>query len=260
MKKVGLGLFILGVIMIIVGVSMKGTQQFRAIQKQKLGISLPFKINTDVRTTSFTQYFGNASYLDIDMDAANVKIITDDSLENAFLVEAYDMPINTEVELDDEKLKISSDSWNLSLFSLSDLNVGTIKIHVPKNHKFKNVEINLNAGNLNVELLNTRSLSLELNAGNLKFNELSVDDLEAEVNAGNMTFSYVIVNKKAELSCNAGNIDLGLAGKADEYRFDIEENLANLTINDSNDVSSYRGSKRIDIECNVGKVNIVTEE
>lgn len=142
-----------------------------------------------------------------------------------------------------------------------------IKLYVPENFTFENVELSLGAGQIKWEsTVHTSDMEIEVGAGEIVLSELAVGKLSAEVGAG--SFEAVgDIRENADVTCAMGNIDLELAGAEDSFNYKVDVAMGNVTI----DGKSYSGlakekdidnnaSKDISVECAMGNISISFRE
>ncbi len=126
-----------------------------------------------------------------------------------------------------------------------------IIITIPSDLMADQVTIDLGAGEIKIEELNTRIADFEIGAGSLNVRSLSVSDkLNAEVGAGELSIKRLIA-KDAVLDCGVGSIDLAgeilgdldadcgvgqivldLEGKEEDYNYNISCGIGEIKLND----------------------------
>lgn len=99
--------------------------------------------------------------------------------------------------------------YNLNL----DVNAANLEV---KDLDFKTIDLKCNAGNIDMINCDIDVLNVDIDAGNLDFKDFTINELKCKLNAGNADFK-VEITKSAELTCNAGNIDIILKGGRDKY-------------------------------------------
>lgn len=121
----------------------------------------------------------------------------------------------------------------------ADMNITVI---LPQNMKFKEVDLEVGAGEAIIDDLNADNVSIEVGAGEAIITGLVVKELQAEV--------------------GAGELNLELEGEENDYNYDLECGIGEIQIGDS----SYTGlgkeqikenpgaNKKIDLECGVGEI------
>ena len=141
-------------------------------------------------------------------------------------------------------------------------NIPKTTISVPQDCKL-NLNIDLNAGIVNLPDGGFEKLNLHLNAGEVKGNEITASSLECKLNAGIVKLqnlecassTFKLNAGKVEISwlaCdkittnfNAGTATLGVVGTATEYTVDISKNAGSCNIENhagTNEAKSIKGS------------------
>ncbi len=160
-----------------------------------------------------------------------------------------------------------------------------ITLYVPENYTFEEVEVELGAGLLDLGTLTADKMALEAGAGQITGNGISTDKLEIEVGVGSILLDQVqtaklsgevgmgnleisgAVSEKADLECSMGNIFLELEGDQQDFNYDIQGAVGNVTIGDR----SYGGIakeqkinngalKNIKVECAMGNIEVLFGE
>lgn len=163
-------------------------------------------------------------------------------------------------------------------------NSGTVTLYVPSAVTFNEVEVNLGAGEMELDGLiaaqmefalgagqihakglQTDKLSVSVGAGDIELEEAALTDVEVQVGAGNfMIDGEVSGNISAE--CAMGNITLKLAGSESDFNYEIECVTGNITVGNE----EYSGlaqeksvnnnaAKTIELECAMGNVEVEFE-
>lgn len=156
-----------------------------------------------------------------------------------------------------------------------------IILYVPEDFHFQKAELEIGAGLMDLGTLSADKVSLEVGAGqivadqiksqkldmNAGMGEILVDDMqvqELDAEAG-MGHIYVAgaVGTKANVECSMGSVEMDLAGREDDYNYDIECGMGSIVIGSD----SYTGLAHekyidnnagalIDLECSMGNIVI----
>ncbi len=164
----------------------------------------------------------------------------------------------------------------------------SITLYVPKGAEFEFAELKLGAGKGIVKGLTAEEMTVEVGAGELTCKDLTVDQLRMEIGAGKVecrdsTVQDVYfqagagellyggeINGDLDVSCAFGNIELSIAGNYQDYDYDIEAALGNVTIDQQGEgrvsfsgISEKRvdndAEKKMKLECAMGNVDISFE-
>ena len=162
----------------------------------------------------------------------------------------------------------------------SDGNLGgSICLYVPEGYHFENTSLDLGAGSLSVEELQTRALEANVGAGKMTFEKLDADQAELDCGAGQMTVEELSsrvaevsvgmgsvrltgdVTERLDGECSMGELKLTLAGTQTDFNYDLSCGMGELKVGDD----SYNGlaqekqinnnaSKNMELECAMGSV------
>ena len=164
--------------------------------------------------------------------------------------------------------------------SNSDGNLGgSICLYVPEGYYFENTSLDLGAGSLSVEELQTGALEANVGAGKMTFEKLEADQAELDCGAGQMTVEELSsrvaevsvgmgsvrlngdVTERLDGECSMGELKLTLAGTQTDFNYDLSCGMGELKVGDD----SYNGlaqekqinnnaSKNMELECAMGSV------
>ena len=84
---------------------------------------------------------------------------------------------------------------------------GSICLYVPEGYHFENTSLDLGAGSLSVEELQTGALEANVGAGKMTFEKLDADQAELDCGAGQMTVEE-LSSRVAEVSVGMGSVRL----------------------------------------------------
>lgn len=166
--------------------------------------------------------------------------------------------------------------------SHADYVEAVLKLCVPRDTVFENVEITTGAGKLTAESLSANSLNLELGAGKVEFGSLNAyANADIEGGTGNITVNGGTLNNltlelgvgkldmaaallgESDIAFGVGESNLTLLGSKDDYRVEIEKGIGSITFDGnavSGSYSSGNGKNYVQINGGVGAVNIAFQE
>lgn len=251
MLKACLKLFTTGISFIIIG----------AIGISVLGIngllSIPLRLPVDetlesVPVSSFEQMIIDSAdgidTIDITAGMGTFNIVQGEQ----FSIDTYN--INTEsfsYKVNNGCLEIDySPSFRLLDFNFEKLNESTEIIVTIPDRTFKKVTLSLDAGEFNANGITTDDLIINFNAGSAEFEninanssaEINMDlgectfknsyfnDVEVNMDAGEMNFDKCKLLGKNYIDIDLGELNLKLIGKRSNYKFDISNDLGEVTI------------------------------
>lgn len=209
-----LGSIIVAVVLLVSGSILGGFDQLDTLyQRGEFDIEVPF-----VETVDIKNEYSNIENLEIDCQIGTVDIVEYEG--TVIKVEGKNISSTIKVEKDNDTLVIKDGSQLNRLINFNDDNTG-ITIFVPFNYHFDKVE-------------------LEVDAGDIKINYL--DSLDSE------------------FKCDLGDIDVTLAGLESDYDYKTDCDLGDITIsNYESDIlkdSNQRGKRSFTADCDAGKITI----
>ena len=169
----------------------------------------------------------------------------------------------------------SSNEGNLS---------GSICLYVPANYYFEKVTLDLGAGSMTAEELQTGSLEANVGAGKMAFEKLDADQATLDCGAGQITVEE-LNSREAEVSvgmgsvrlsgdvterltgeCSMGELKLTLAGAQTDFNYDLSCGMGEMKVGED----SYNGmaqekqidnhaDKNMQLECAMGSVKVEFE-
>jgi DUF4097 and DUF4098 domain-containing protein YvlB len=154
---------------------------------------------------------------------------------------------------------------------------GTLLLVLPKGTAFERVDVQTGAGKVEIESLQTKTLSFEIGAGEAIINSLTVSQ-EAEIDGGagaltvrsgsinGLDFDMGVgeVNLSVELygansiDCGVGELNLSLGGM-ENYALKVSKGLGSIKIDGQTygeDVNLGNGENKINVSGGVGAINV----
>ena len=145
---------------------------------------------------------GELKELVIDTDYANVSVSRGDKLSVSYSLPEKLVP---KVEFSNGRLTIESPKNNVTLLPFGGKQDYYISLTLPKDTESDRVTVELDAGNLNIDGLSSKSVAIEVDAGNVNLKNCSAEKLGVELDAGNLEMTGCTIHSiNAEL--DAGNI------------------------------------------------------
>ena len=178
--------------------------------------------------------------LDIECSAGTVFIFYDDVDE----IKVEQQGINNfSCDINGDTLRISGGK---KIFGNNS--IGEITIRVPKGYVFKEVDLEIGAGQADVDGLYAEELDVEVGAGQVVLKNIDV----------------IHMNAKA----SAGQIQAELVGCMEDYNCDIECGVGEILIGDNSygglgkesQIENPGAHRELDIECSVGQIVIEFQE
>lgn len=212
--------------------------------------------------------------LNLDIKSSNLQIKTGDKFE----VKTN----NSNIKYSNENGSIKIREDKLTNWFFGKIDIGELIIYIPENMKqIDEVKINIDAGTVFIEQLNTKNLYLDLGAGNVAIDKLTVSE-ESKINGGagnininsgeiaNVDLDLGVGNTKiksditgnSNINTGVGELNLYLSLDADNYKINVNKGLGKITFNNDkilDDTIIGNGENYIKISGGVGNINIETK-
>lgn len=167
----------------------------------------------------------------------------------------------TEIKQDGRELKIKQSD---GIKFLSENEIGPVKVMVPKNQIFEEVDIEIGAGEGSITSLKTDKINVEVGAGSLEITEtVQAKTSDWSVGAGSLYLNHLI-SRETNLDCAVGEINATMDGAETDYRMKGDIGVGSLTFGDSEwdsigqkaEFGDNSAKKRVIVECGTGEVNV----
>ena len=211
----------------------------------------------------------NIKNYDIKLDSA--KLIIEEG--NKFTISTN----NKYISLTEEESKIKIKEKDHFSFK----NSSTLKITIPKNYSFNNLNIVSDGGIVNISNLNVNELSLQLKAGSLVLNDVIVNDkltiiggagtidvtngnvnnLNLNVGVGNCNISAILKGNSV-IEAGVGQLNIDLLDSIDNYKIKLTKGIGDITINDTkitDNNTAFNGNKNISLVGGIGPISITSK-
>ena len=169
---------------------------------------------------------------------------------------------------------VSTENW-------TDIGSSAIRLYLPAEYQFTEADVEVGAGNLYFTDLYAEEVSLEAGAGHIEIQGANAEKADISVGAGSVwlqsfrtaeldveiglgEFSMEgAVGRKADIECAMGNVDMTLAGKEQDFNYQMECSMGNIDLGNNSYVGfgqekevDHQASKDMDIECSMGNIII----
>lgn len=216
--------------------------------------------------SSWEQYYSDIQELKIDVSCLQVDIYEGDGSD--IIVNTYD--VDQEI-LDDlviqkknEELKI--EMKNKKRWEIPDNeNRGTLNIQIPPGLRFQEVSVTVGAGVFSASGLCAEELDIEVGAGQVYLHAFTAEELDLECGAGTADL-YGDVQKEAKIECGVGQVTYTAEGSQADFDYKVNCGIGSVTVGDdsysglgSERKISNGGSKKMEIECGIGLVDVSFE-
>lgn len=238
-----------------------------------LTIYIVFNTTNNIKDTEDSynnlDIISNIKNYDIKLDSA--KLIIEEG--NKFTISTNNKYISLTEE--ENKIKIKEKDH----FSFK--NSSTLKITIPKNYSFNNLNIVSDGGIVNISNLNVNELSLQLKAGSLVLNDVIVNDkltiiggagtidvtngnvnnLNLNVGVGNCNISAILKGNSV-IEAGVGQLNIDLLDSIDNYKIKLTKGIGDITINDTkitDNNTAFNGNKNISLVGGIGPISITSK-
>lgn len=160
-------------------------------------------------------------------------------------------------------------------------NSSTLKITIPKNYSFNNLNIVSDGGIINISKLNVNALSLQLKASSLTLDDVVVNEkltinggagtidvknsdisnLSLVVGVGNCNISASLKNNNV-IEAGVGQLNIELLDNIDDYKIKLTKGIGDITINNlkiTDNNTFGNGNKNISLTGGIGPISITSK-
>lgn len=208
------------------------------------------------------------STLDINLLFTNLIIKQGDTL----YVETNNEKVHFDEGNNSLKIKEDSRSW------LSQNNKGDLILYLPENSQFKTVKIQAGAGKIQIENLETDTLSLELGAGETSIQKLnvlenckiesgagkvslldgSIKNLDLDLGVGKFELTSLLLGSN-KINAGIGSLELNLLGNKEDYLIKANKGIGTIRVGQevvSDNSTVGTGENTIKIDGGIGSIDV----
>ena len=165
------------------------------------------------------------------------------------------------------KVSVKSDEHEVKITSSGKKNERSIQVSYPKGSAFKNLDIEVDAGTVEVSgTIYADEFSVTVGAGEFTGNgDITARECDIEVGAGEISLSKLDAYDISG-ECGMGAMKLGLKGKETDYDYRLECGIGEISIGNSEysglgaEKSISNGTGRIlELECGMGEITVTFE-
>ena len=154
-----------------------------------------------------------------------------------------------------------------------------IKLYIPRNKAFEQIDMKLGAGMIDADSLKCNSMNAKVGAGHVELSNVTAQKMKLKIGAGEAQLSDVDfgesqmiiemgsidfdgkINGNTSIDCAMGSVDMDLEGSENAFNYQIECSAGSVDVGD-NAISGLGSEKNIDngsahdfsITCNMGSV------
>ena len=227
----------------------------------------------NVEMISYSEEYQNIENLKLDVKYAKLYIKTGET----FKIEADQVNKDWKIKQDGSTLKISNvgKSWNI--YNETPI----LTIYIPESIELSKTEIELGAGETEIEYLKSNSIELEFGAGKVTIDKIEAEKSEIKCGAGEVIITNAnlknlslntgvgrleysgYIRGNSNIECGVGEVDLDLKGGEDIYKISAEKGLGDIRCNGESvkkNATIGNGENKIDIEGGKDLIKIKTEK
>lgn len=195
--------------------------------------------------------------ISMDVEYADIEIIPSDDYYLEYALSSNQSPVySVKNGLLDFSQTQKSSYFNFSFFSFSpDFNRSAVKLYVPENAHFKNIDIKLSSGDISTEAnIQTDALSVNSEYGDITGNRLDSNKTDIQMSSGSIKIenfvsdALTLKNEYGDITvkqytCKNGNItsDSGSTklGNATFDSLDIRSEYGDVDVESTTDITEY---------------------
>ena len=218
---------------------------------------------------------------DLTLQAAGCKVIMEVTEESDFYISFENM----------KKVQAYQKENGLFIKAVRDTLIGeedkknVLTIHIPAACNLESAKLELGAGSMQVEKLDTQKLELTVEAGKLTLASLEAGDMAVSLGAGAISLENVSVQNaeisvgagsmsmagritgNVEADCAMGSLEMNLLGNVKDFNYELQCMAGNILLNGEKHSGINEGmlignaaSKDMELNCAVGSMKITFEE
>lgn len=242
----------------------------------------------DIPTYSVQESYNNIEKIDFDISYGKVDIVEGET----FSVDAENLPENDFESYESDGTWYirdnNSNDFNLFGFRMSlrqmihwnNNDTPKITITIPEGFVAQDFILNVDAGDIEADSINSVTGDFSVDAGRLVINHLNVSgDSQYKVDAGNMVLNNSVVNNimvdcgvgsieidgkvtgDNKISCDVGNVGLNLDGDSSDFSYNISADIGRVEIdgdryhNLDHKINNETGNN-LTLNCGIGKISV----
>lgn len=229
----------------------------RGIFREEVGKSAEEETDGDSEQWNTTVH-SDVRELDIDLGAREI-----------YLEEYEGDAIQVLVEADDKKVTVEQKGKELQIgmrtaMLQNDQNQRIVKVLIPQEYEFDEVDISVGAGECVMENLNAKIIDMETGAGSiLGEGRIQAKESSWDVSAGSIVLQE-LQSEDAEIDCTAGSFEATFAGAKEEYYLEGDVGAGSFEVGGSSwdtlgkniSLGDKRAIKKIFSDCAAGSITI----
>lgn len=229
----------------------------RGIFREEVGKSAEEETDGDSEQWNTTVH-SDVRKLDIDLGVREIYLEEYEGDDIQVLVEADDKKVT--VEQKGKELQIGMRTAMLQ----NDQNQRIVKVLIPQEYEFDEVDISVGAGECVMENLNAKIIDMETGAGSiLGEGRIQAKESSWDVSAGSIVLQE-LQSENTEIDCTAGSFEATFAGAKEEYYLEGDVGAGSFEVGGSSwdtlgkniSLGDKRAIKKIFSDCAAGSITI----
>lgn len=229
----------------------------RGIFREEVGKSAEAETDGDSEQWNTTVH-SDVRKLDIDLGVREIYLEEYEGDDIQVLVEADDKKVT--VEQKGKELQIGMRTAMLQ----NDQNQRIVKVLIPQEYEFDEVDISVGAGECVMENLNAKTIDMETGAGSiLGEGRIQAKESSWDVSAGSIVLQE-LQSEDTEIDCTAGSFEATFAGAKEEYYLEGDVGAGSFEVGGSSwdtlgkniSLGDKRAIKKIFSDCAAGSITI----
>lgn len=208
----------------------------------------------------------------VDVEAAGIQLQ---------ILPSEDEDVHVETTGVDRRLKYScrQDGRTLKISTTKKLRIinqikgyATVWIYLP-DRQLQEIDLSNEAGEVYVKKADAKKFTVAVGAGEAKIDDFTAVEADLDCGAGMITAEGTILGE-GDISCGIGEVSLLLAGREEDYYYDVDCGIGAVTVggreldgigighsghsdhSDHSEEHGYSGSRELSIECGIGSVDV----
>jgi hypothetical protein len=262
MVKVSLSIMALGFLFLLIGFFTGANDEMKWNQN----------LLSNRNLQKLDETYNNVKSLDVNLRYGDVRIVEGEQFRiksKGIILKGFETDVKDGIwKISDEKVPLKP-HMNVTL---KPFNIGyttqyapEITIYVPKGFTSKNLNLSVDAGRLKIDSISsTGEADITVGAGKIDINQIQAENATITCGAGSILTKGIITGNSL-VKCDVGKVVMDLKGKEEDYNYDINCNLGVVKINDQTynfhsekQITNDNAKNRLNLECNVGEIDLLT--
>lgn len=207
--------------------------------------------------------FSDIEELEIDVTCLDVEISEGDDRQIRVNTGDLEQDILDDLTISEKEKELKIEMKNKKKWeNLGNQYKGRLTIQVPADLQFKEASVKVGAGVLTAEDLQAEEMDIEVGAGQVYLNSFYAKEVDLECGAGEADL-YGEITKEIKIECGVGKVHYTAEGSQEDYDYEVSCGIGSVTVGGDSYSGlggerkiSNGGSKKMEIECGIGLVDV----